>query len=86
MDILSLIGNVAFPIVACVAMGWYVKDTTDKQREDTINLNREHTQEMMLFKDEIKEALNNNTRALEKLCDKLEWERSFKNEIIKRRT
>lgn len=72
MDILSLIGNVAFPIVACVAMGWYVKDTTDKQRDDTINLNREHTQEMMLFKDEIKEALNNNTRALEKLCDKLE--------------
>lgn len=72
MDIFSLIGNVAFPIVACVAMGWYVKDTTDKQREDTINLNREHTQEMMLFKDEIKEALNNNTRALEKLCDKLE--------------
>ena len=72
MDILSLIGNVAFPIVACVAMGWYVKDTTGKQREDTINLNREHTQEMMLFKDEIKEALNNNTRALEKLCDKLE--------------
>lgn len=72
MDILSLIGNVAFPIVACVAMGWYVKDTTDKQREDTINLNREHTKEMMLFKDEIKEALNNNTRALEKLCDKLE--------------
>lgn len=72
MDILSLIGNVAFPIVACVAMGWYVKDTTDKQREDTINLNREHTQEMMLFKDEIKEALNNNTRALEKLCNKLE--------------
>lgn len=71
MDILSLIGNVAFPIVACVAMGWYVKDTTDKQREDTINLNKEHTQEMMLFKDEIKEALNNNTRALEKLCDKL---------------
>ena len=72
MDILSLIGNVAFPIVACVAMGWYVKDTTDKQREDTINLNREHTQEMMLFKDEIKGALNNNTRALEKLCEKLE--------------
>lgn len=72
MDILSLIGNVAFPIVACVAMGWYVKDTTDKQREDTINLNKQHTNEMMMFKDEIKEALNNNTRALEKLCDKLE--------------
>ena len=72
MDILSLIGNVAFPIVACVAMGCYVKDTTDKQREDTINLNKQHTDEMMMFKDEIKEALNNNTRALEKLCDKLE--------------
>lgn len=72
MDILSLIGNVAFPIVACVAMGWYVKDTTDKQREDTINLNKQNTDEMMMFKDEIKEALNNNTRALEKLCDKLE--------------
>lgn len=72
MDILSLVGNVAFPIVACVAMASYVKDTTDKQRADTINLNKQHTDEMMMFKDEIKEALNNNTRALEKLCDKLE--------------
>ena len=53
-------------------MAWYCKDTSDKSRQDVMNLNERHTEEMMAFKDEIKEALNNNTRALEKLCDKLD--------------
>lgn len=71
-DIMSLLGNYAFPIVACIAMAWYCKDTSDKSRQDVMDLNEKHTQEMMAFKDEIKEALNNNTKALEKLCDKLD--------------
>lgn len=71
-DIMSLLGNYAFPIVACIAMGWYCKDTTEKSREAVIDLNEKHTNEMLAFKDEIKEALNNNTKALEKLCDKLD--------------
>ena len=72
MDIAALIGNYAFPIVACIAMAWYCKDTSDKNREDVKELNRQHTEEMMVFKDEIKKALDNNTMALEKLCDKLD--------------
>ena len=72
MDIAALIGNYAFPIVACIAMAWYCKDISDKNREDVKELNRQHTEEMMVFKDEIKKALNNNTMALEKLCDKLD--------------
>lgn len=72
--ILSAITAVGFPIVACVAMGIYVTKLTKEQREETKELNEAHTQEMMAFKDEIKEALNNNTIALTKLCDKLDRE------------
>mgnify|MGYP006886755924 CR=1 FL=1 len=71
MDIVSLLGNYAFPIVACIAMAWYVKDSSDKNREVTQQLNKQHTDEMLAFKDEIKTALNNNTLALNKLCERL---------------
>lgn len=53
-------------------MAMYVKYITDNNREDTKALNEQHTKEMSAFKDEIKEALNNNTLALTKLCDKLD--------------
>lgn len=71
MDIATLIGSYAFPIVACIAMAWYVKDTSDKNREETKELNKQHSEEMLSFKDEIKTALNNNTVALTKLCERL---------------
>ena len=74
MDIATLLGSYAFPIVACIAMAWYCKDTSDKNREDTKALNEQHSKEMNAFKDEIKEALNNNTIALTKLCERLERE------------
>lgn len=81
MDWATLIGSYAFPIVACVAMAWYCKDTSDKNREDTKELNKQHSEEMMAFKDEIKVALNNNTIALTKLCEKLDKdERREENE------
>lgn len=76
MDWATIIGSYAFPIVACIAMAWYCKDTSDKNREDTKELNRQHSEEMMAFKDEIKVALNNNTLALTKLCEKLDREES----------
>ena len=68
----QLISSLGFPIVACIYMALYVKEQTKNNREDVKALNAEHSKEMNAFKDEIKEALNNNTRALEKLCDKLE--------------
>lgn len=74
MDIATLLGSYAFPVVACIFMAIYVKYITDNNREDTKALNEQHTKEMNAFKDEIKEALNNNTIALTKLCERLERE------------
>lgn len=73
-SIAALITSIGFPIVACIAMALYVKYITDQQRLETKELNENHTKEMMAFKDEIKEALNNNTIALTKLCEKLDKE------------
>ena len=72
--VLSAITTVGFPIVACIALFLYVRTTTKEQREETRELNAQHTAEMMAFKDEIKEALNNNTIALTKLCDRIDKE------------
>lgn len=66
-SILQIISTVGFPIVACGGMGWYVKYMTDKEREERVKMNEQHKQEMT----EVTAALNNNTLALQKLCDKL---------------
>lgn len=71
----QIISSLGFPIVACVCMALYVKEQTKNNREDVKELNKQHSEEMNAFKDEIKEALNNNTMALNKLCDKLEGEK-----------
>ena len=51
----------------CGAMAWYGKDTSDKHREEVRQLNEQHNEEMQ----QVTIALNNNTLALQKLCDKL---------------
>ena len=42
----QMIMNVGFPIVMCGAMAWYVKDTSDKHREEVRQLNEQHNEEM----------------------------------------
>lgn len=69
-SILQIISTVGFPIVACGGMAWYVKYMTDKEREERNKMNEQHKQEMS----EVTTALNNNTLALQKLCDKLDGE------------
>ena len=76
----QLISSLGFPIVACISIGLYVKEQTKTNREDVKELNLQHSKEMSEFKDEIKEALNNNTIALTKLCEKLEREEMRYNE------
>ena len=61
----TLIGTYGFPVIACCVMGWYVKYTPDRHREELNRLNEQHRTEM----NDIKEALNNNTLALQKLTD-----------------
>lgn len=72
MEWAQLISTLGFPIVCCVALSIYVTKITQQNREDTKELNKQHTEEMLEFKEDIKEALNNNTIALNKLCEKLE--------------
>lgn len=66
-DILTAVTTVGFPIVCCGAMMYYVKYTTDKHREEIETLNTQHRDEMK----EVTNAINNNTLALQKLCDKM---------------
>lgn len=66
-DILTLLGQYVFPIVACIAMGWYVKYTQDNYRKDIQELSKNHKEEI----DKVTSALNNNTLALQKLTDVL---------------
>ena len=71
MDWAQIIGSLGFPIVACLGMGWYVKYQTDSYREEVKEMQKEHKEEIS----KITEALNNNTNALTKLCEKLDKEK-----------
>lgn len=63
--ILQAVTTVGFPIVACWAMGYFVKYTIDKNRQEIANLNEQHKEEMT----QVTQALNNNTKALTELCE-----------------
>lgn len=78
-QIIQIVSTLGFPIVMCGLMGWYVYHITECYRKDSINredqhreevekLNQEHSQEM----EKVTEAINNNTLALTKLCEKME--------------
>lgn len=69
--IIQMISSVGFPIVMCLLMMYYIKYREDKNTETTKELNKEHTEEMMMFKDEMKKSLDNNTEALNRLAEKL---------------
>lgn len=68
--IMQAVTTVGFPIVMCAAMAYYVKYTTDKHRDEIAKLNEQHQQEML----DIIKAVDNNTIALTKLCEKLDKE------------
>lgn len=76
MDFMELLGSYAFPIFACIVMGWYVKYTTDKNHDDMLAIQEKHKSEMS----EITTALNNNTLVIQKLCTLLEHTSVFDKE------
>lgn len=67
-DIVSLVSTVGFPIVACLGLGWYVKYTTDQNNAEVKEMRVEYQTQI----DKVTEALNNNTLALQRLCDKFD--------------
>lgn len=68
----SFIQTVGFPAVCVLGMGYYVKYITDQHHAETEKLNEQHQSEMK----EVTAALNNNTVALQKLTDMIQFEKS----------
>lgn len=66
--IVAIISSVGFPIVACIGLGWYVKYQTDNNNKEVSEMRREHQDEIA----KVTDALNNNTLALQKLCDRID--------------
>lgn len=67
-DVITLVSSVGFPIVACFGLGWYVKYQTDNNNKEVAEMRKEHNDEI----NKVTDALNNNTLALQKLCDKID--------------
>lgn len=58
--ITQIVSTVGFPITMCVALLWYIKELSDKHKQET---------------EKFTVALNNNTLVLQKLCDTIGVER-----------
>lgn len=58
--IIQVVGSLGFPIAACIAVFWYLMKESENHKTEVTKLS---------------EALQNNTIALQKLCDELEKER-----------
>ena len=66
-DIITMITTVGFPIVACLLLGWFIKYQTDRYDEELKDVRKEHRAEVV----KMTEAINNNTLALTKLCERI---------------
>ena len=64
-------------------MAWYVKYITDKNSQETTKLNEQHTTIMLAYKDEIKDAINNNTVVMERLCTTMETKNTRTKKVKK---
>lgn len=60
-EIVTIITNLGFPIAVCIMMAMYIRELTNKHQTET---------------KEFTDALNQNTIVLQKLCDKLDVERT----------
>lgn len=63
----QLISTCGFPIASCIAMGWFVYVQTNNHRTEVAELNAQHKEELQ----SVSEAINNNTIALTKLCERM---------------
>lgn len=66
-DIITMITTVGFPIVACLLLGWFIKYQTDRYNEELKDVRKEHRAEVA----KMTEAINNNTLALTKICERM---------------
>lgn len=69
--LVTLVGSLGFPIVACIAMGWFSAKVNENYRNDIKELQSTHREEVKAMTD----AINNNTLVIQKLIDEMEGER-----------
>lgn len=68
--IITMIGSLGFPIVACIGMAYFFTKINENYRQDVKELGNMNKAEI----DKLTEAVNNNTIALTKLVEKLDRE------------
>lgn len=56
-SVLTAVGSLGFPIVACIALFWYITKQNEKHKEEM---------------DKMAEAINNNTKVMNTLIEKIE--------------
>lgn len=66
----QIISTLGFPIFSAIALGWYVVTTNKENNARIDKMQDEHKEEIQ----KVTEALNNNTLALQRLCDKMDRE------------
>jgi len=88
MDWTDLLSRFGFPVVCCIALGWYVFYQTKSFREELKEERAARAAMQKEFQDSLSElqkersveskntieALNNNTLAIQKLSDRLDAE------------
>ena len=67
-DIVTIISTLGFPIAACIGMGWFVKYQTDLNNKNMNDMRAEQATQNRTMQT----AINNNTKALQELIDKLD--------------
>lgn len=65
--IITMIGSLGFPIVACIGIAYFFAKANDNYRVDMKEASLRHKEEI----DKMSEAINNNTKALELLIQKI---------------
>ena len=68
--IITMIGSLGFPIVACIGMAYFFTKINENYRQDVKELGNMNKAEI----DKLTEAVNNNTIALTKLVERLDKE------------
>lgn len=78
-QVIQIVSTLGFPIVMCGAMAWYVYHISETHRKDATRREEEHRQEVEKLNErhkeemeKVTEAINNNTLALTKLCERMD--------------
>lgn len=85
MDWIQIITQIGIPGAFCIALAWYVKFQTGNYRQDIKDMQEKYSEELREIRAEHKEetkqmtdALNNNTKVMQRIADKLD----LKEEVL----